>query len=892
MTKKKVINVILSMCIFMTSLISPNLSASAKSVVHKGKEGTELLLNRLGVNVVYDEEAYMTRGDFTVLAVQAMDYTLIEGKNPFKDVSEEQDKYISTAACAEIISKNDDGLFYPDRLITAEEAVTICLRLLGYGDILKNEAYPSGYVAKAGKLGLLKNLDFSEALTGAEATTLIFNTLNTKYITEKIFDKVEKTTYELSGESYLYDHYGVERGTGVITSFYGVSLGGYAAAKRSEIAVDSVVYENPYYSDFGYYTYLGQKVEYYMQKDEESAKIIYIKPYDEPEAVDYTDVLSVKGFDKTDSREDRKNPCVTYSDEDGNSETIYVKADATILINGEKRLAVSNDDFSGESGRLVFIDSNGDSVADVVAIEQHTYYKVRYFDEQSGKLEVDDHRILFNAYDFDDYKLFILSGDREVSTDFLKDDTVVQVMATYTDTGEIDVTKNAVLTVKAQAITGTIEAINSDREIIIDGAAYKALSNIYDELKNRVGSSGTFRLGNENLIVAYDDFDDIKALEYGYLVSATKDGAFGNDIKLLIYTIDDEMKVFEISDDFKYTGIIGGNYVVGRKVKKEDFLSVVSPEQLIRYQKDTNGKIALIETAYDHTGEQGYDGFDDNRFSLDWQSNSAFLYQRYIDKNYYATNGTTYFYVTAGSINEDDFATGSYILNGYQIEGVKVKVYNSDRYMYPNIVVVENYPANKVRLQDSCGSLLLVTNKHTALNDEGEEVTAFDSFLGRNYNTHKASEADLAPINSSHYNHPTTVTKISELENGDVVTVASDGKGEITRYIVLHEYDETQTASSWYAYANDFDEYPHLAAKNYVCGKIVAYVPNSHIVMDCDENQRFMFSRQGLTYWEYDVKKDKMSNPQSALPRLAVGDYVWFMSNRGNISQLIRYVNN
>lgn len=870
--------------------LSLNVGAAEKLAAGDKKEKSELLLNRIGISTVYDEDAYITRGDFTVLAIQATGCALIDGETSFKDVDEKQRAYINTAEKTGIVSLNDEALFYPDRIITTEEAAAILLRILGYGDIITGEnSYPTEYVNRASKLRILENTALEKKLTGADAARMIFNMLDTKYVEEHFSTNSGKTTYTLSNQTYLYEKHGIVKKSGKVTSVYGTSLNGYQAAEKDEIAIDSVVYANAYYRGFGYYTYLGQEVEYYEKTDRDGTQIIYIKLKNTPDIVDFKDVTDVKGFDSSDSQADKNAPYVAYKKENGKSSKMYIKPDATILINGEKRISVTNSDFSGDSGKITFTDSDGDNVCDVVAVEYHKYYRVGYFDSVTGKMEVEKGKILLNTNDFKDENLIFISGDTEAGSEIVTEKSIIQVAATFI--GEnIDPTKNTVISVKSQSVKGTIDYIDDDDKIGIGGKSYRVLPSILAELKDRIGFSTTFFLGNDDLIVAYDDFYDTKALKYGYLVKTADSGAVSHKYEVLIYTQMEEMEAFEISDDFKFTGMYGGKYVVENKIKQDRFLSTVAPGQLIRYRSNTDGKIDLIETAYDHSAEDDYDGFDTNRFSLDWKKASAHIYQRNIDKIYKATNSTVYFYVSTSSTNAEDFAVGSYIEKGYTVEGVSVKVYNSDKYMYPEVVVVENYPASKVRLQDNCGSILLVTNKRMGINSDGDTVTQFDSFLGRNFNTHKGVDDDLAPINASHYNHPTDVTKFSEIQNGDILRVSTNPQSEVRRFIVIHDYDKTHTASSWNAYANDFPEQPHLASINYVRGKITAFVPGSHLKVDCDDEQYFMFSRKSLTYWEYDVTADKMSNPATELPRLTVGDYVWFLADGTDINTLVRYI--
>ena len=82
-----------------------------------------------------------------------------------------------------------------------------------------------------------------------------------------------------------------------------------------------------------------------------------------------------------------------------------------------------------------------------------------------------------------------------------------------------------------------------------------------------------------------------------------------------------------------------------------------------------------------------------------------------------------------------------------------------------------------------------------------------------------------------------------------------------------------------------------MAEIQYVKGKITSFVPNSHIMVECEENQKFTFSRRSLTYIEYNVMNETVTY-SSSLPRLTVGDYVWFQASEGcEINTIVRYIN-
>lgn len=91
-----------------------------------------------------------------------------------------------------------DGNFYPDRNLTYAEAVTYCVRLLGYGTVTdSNGTWPANYKARALNMKLLDDVDYSDyqsEVTRGELSILLWNTLNTNIW--------EVTSSSSSGTSY------------------------------------------------------------------------------------------------------------------------------------------------------------------------------------------------------------------------------------------------------------------------------------------------------------------------------------------------------------------------------------------------------------------------------------------------------------------------------------------------------------------------------------------------------------------------------------------------------------------------------------------------------------------------------------------------------------------
>lgn len=134
---------------------------------------------------LYHPEQGLTRAQFCKLAV------LAEGhgdraagsayRSLFSDVtaSDWALPYINLAYEEALVSGKGDGTFGPEELVTVDQAVTVCLRLLGYSDAQIGPFWPEDYLSKARKVGLMEGMTLSDgqALDRGQAALLLYNLL-------------------------------------------------------------------------------------------------------------------------------------------------------------------------------------------------------------------------------------------------------------------------------------------------------------------------------------------------------------------------------------------------------------------------------------------------------------------------------------------------------------------------------------------------------------------------------------------------------------------------------------------------------------------------------------------------------------------------------------------
>ncbi|MBR4030041.1 MAG: S-layer homology domain-containing protein [Clostridia bacterium] len=133
-------------------------------------------------------DALVTRAEFTKVAIMASSFRNAVPEtsttSPFGDVPYTlwSAPYVALAVDNGIISGYPDSTFRPENPVLLEEAVTICLKLLGYTSSDYGKVWPSGPISLARSLDLISDVDKStgENLQRRDVMLLIYNTLNAK----------------------------------------------------------------------------------------------------------------------------------------------------------------------------------------------------------------------------------------------------------------------------------------------------------------------------------------------------------------------------------------------------------------------------------------------------------------------------------------------------------------------------------------------------------------------------------------------------------------------------------------------------------------------------------------------------------------------------------------
>lgn len=201
----------LLVCALLIGVASPALAADA-AVDNISRDDVILIVKTLGIMEGYGDGSFgydnkLTRAQFAKVAVMASPYKDMAGNtsrtSPFSDVKSTHwsASYVAVAAKNGLLKGYSDGMFRPNQNVRFEEAVTVCLRLLGYKDEELTGGYPDGQLSMARNIGLTDQVSGTrgQSLTRGATSRLIYNLLASKPKASAQTPTTAATYYQLLG---------------------------------------------------------------------------------------------------------------------------------------------------------------------------------------------------------------------------------------------------------------------------------------------------------------------------------------------------------------------------------------------------------------------------------------------------------------------------------------------------------------------------------------------------------------------------------------------------------------------------------------------------------------------------------------------------------------------
>ncbi len=691
----------------------------------------------------YEPDSSLTRAEMATIILRAMHMAQgAKGQDIFTDVPASHWAYANVSAAYQmgIVNGTSATTFAPDATVTYEQAVKMVVAALGY--TVEAEAmggYPTGYLAKAAHLDVLKGVSVGGDMTRGNMAILLYNALD-KPILEKASYGDDNYKYDSDEAVTMLSRYlKVEKITGkVVQTPMACAITTAARVLSDEVRVsDGETITLMKKGDSAAQDLLGVRAEILYQESENGGMpvILAVIPRSSSEILD----IAAKDIDagKTTAKE------LIY-EENGKEKKADI-ADATLVYNGRVRtMDVSL--LKPEIGTVRLVSETG-AAYDLIIVESYENYIVEmvnesenivYFKDGAGSMEID----------FSDNSVNIVLTDENGKPLALKDFAEWDVVSVCRDNAANPSVCRIYRTFKI--VDGTITELSvSEREVIIDGTTYPiAYSMKPEDLK--LGMNALFSLDFTGAVAAVDTSGDDGGI-YAWLKNTETTKGLDGTPRIRVFTQNAEWKILEFAQRVEYNDL---------RVPATDLLKPAAEEvntwayntaptlvrynasgevetipQLIKITVTEEGLIEKLETAENKTA---FDVEDSERFggnfSMDfWQNGTKVMRGfnntvagdaagkpktdeklEYIDgvlfSRVYADNDTKFFKIPANPENEKQ----------YEVYGAVTGGLNFDDYR--EMKAISYYDISD---RNHCGAMVM---RHDLLGTEGDTGEGYPGY--------------------------------------------------------------------------------------------------------------------------------------------------------------------
>ena len=695
----------------------------------------------------FEPDVPVKRGEFAKIVANILTDEIPLGADAvFNDVESDDENYdaINFLYQNNIITKGNDGCFYPWKLISVQDASVMLLRVLGYETIAShNGGYPAGYNKTAKDLGFYTKISFSDYLRRDVCAKLVYSAVFADYASVKNINN-GNLVFEYK-KGILAETRDILYNEGIVTAnIYGsITMGDEARNGTVKIGYDDYFVGNTDASKL-----LGLKAEYFYKTDSRTKEKTLIFARASRDVKDICIDTTTGDMKITKIAKDQ----ICYTDENGKIKNIKISLNADWVYNNrvmseEGFLNLNNQDFSGRI--RVINNGNGNKV---VLIEK--YQNIKIDSVNIPKQSVYD-GLSKKEIDFSGCDLYIVSGGKAKT---LQNLTKNQMGLLYYS----DDKKTAVMLIGGSPVNGMIESIEKNKAVI--GKNIYKFAKELPEIPD-VGTSGIFY---------FNDYDEII-----YFEKKNEDRLVG--VISNIYKNDDGNAVFEIFDESKNKLTLKiGKFVFIDGAKMEDYdeiksaLQGLSMNTPVLYTLDSSGRLFVLDTVldsirndkdtltalneYNASKKYGYRGVV-SAFS----SNDTFelLYPVYQD-------GCV---ITLGFYGDSERKLDIRKISSFSSEHQASYIfYSKER----NCKITSIAYAPEYESRNS-GKLAIVDSICTAVSSDGEtvglKITAF--------NNNSQAEYWIHPDNTEYFE------KAKSLKKGDAIRAAYNYQGDLAYFSVI-----------------------------------------------------------------------------------------------------------
>lgn len=878
--KSRICKLIIFTLVILSLITSMNPVVGFASSEFAGDTEIVGFLNSVGISAIESSD-YITRKDFVVMIVEASGAVNSAGVGSFNDVDGDAADYISTAKALGYIKGDSNGQFNPDDVIRYDDAMLICLRVLGFENCVNNDADRNRFVRT---LNLADKLNYTELLSCDQANIIIFNMLNSHYA---VSDYAEDETVHISDDYFMNDRLDLYKLNGRVTAVSGISIVPTAFdLDEDEICIDNIVYKNECVMD---YDYIGSDIVFYMKKYEDYKSVVFFNKTqvkDSVEKISANDIVSVKGFNKDDSKYEKSSPYIECEGTNSRLKKIYLSPSSLVYVNGNGVVGVTNEVLIPKSGYVKVLSSNGKN-NDIIIVEDYLYYRVDAVSEGNEIISDAGDNPTIYLDRFDNYTIKHSDGKAAALTD-IKKDSLLAVAATVNN-NQIDTDAKLTIEIMNSGFSGKVEKISyRDNYVTVSGKQYEFSEDVSDNLN--IDSEGVFYLGKNDEIVIF--VNEVSDRNYGFLMKIGTDGVLNRSAKMIIY--DAAGKKYKLSFDdrtkVKYTGMLNDSYVTNTQIGVDTFLELFNEPQLVVF-KANEDNITHIEKAVDCSSQSDYIGYDEDRFTIDYSNNNGRIYSVWVAQNYNFKKNAKLFVTKKNAENDEDIVVADYSYLGQDVKGLNIKLYDSTKKFEVPIalVTVDDIAINPGGSFALEKNIALIQGQFSAIDNDGNEYKGYNAYCKGQLVKLIPKFDDLKDTKSTMWNGVTGKKFFSELEAGDIIQYGLDASGKVN---VIHILHSKSSDTDEYITYNDYD---YASEMSTAYGKVMQFVPESFFSLSSSESRKFPFARpiigqNGVKMYVYVYYQDRgLVTTSSSLDYLEDGEKVFVRTARADVTDIVIY---
>lgn len=547
--------------IFILGTVATGFAAVAEDVKDTEYEDAVVRLGALNVLTGFPDGTFrpdnpITRAQFAAVAVRLLGLDdaakYAKGTTQFSDVGADHwaSGYINIAVNRGIIKGYPDGTFMPEKEVTYNEAVTMLVRVLGYGPAADSEGtWPANYIAKGAELGVTDGVSF---YGGAPAKRGDIALMSDNSLDIPLMERVgygDEATYEVKEDkTLLTDKIKAETKKAILvaTPLVDLNLDDDEISVRlwddSAEGYETATEEFDVYKDanIDFEAFLGEEVTLWLNKDDE---VFFVER--ETAKKD----LVIGQIDDIDATAGE----VTIVFDNGDDDTYDFASSVKVYINLKDSSGTAYDTADLDVGMYVkaILDEDG-KIATVVATDWSVGV-VEDVDEDDEEIEFKHVKASEFEKDSSDLALEDMEYDLDLSD--LEEDMIVYYYSVLVD--EDDEIYKFFFETYDKTKVGELEEYKEEDYVVVDGKEYDLAyalvgGNDFADITGLLGDDVKVFFGKDGKVVMIElDTASEEEKDYALVTDvAVETDKYGNEtvyIKLL--TASGDIIEYEVSDE-------------------------------------------------------------------------------------------------------------------------------------------------------------------------------------------------------------------------------------------------------------------------------------------------------------------------------------------------------